>query len=183
MKMGIQGVPGSFCEEAANLVFKDKSVDYVYLKNSLNVCEAVFLGRVDRGIIATENSIGGRVIESDVALEKYPLKIIDTIVMPIRQCLMAKTTIALVNVTEVHSHVQALAQSKNFIDANLPQAKCIPEEDTALCARYLQEGRWSATAAMIGNAACVEIYGLQLLRANVHSTDDNRTTFVILAIK
>jgi len=181
MKIGIQGVPGSFCEVAAKQYFQADHVENIYLHNSHNVCEALSNNLIDRGVIAVENSIGGIVEETKLALAAFPLRVLDEIEIPIVQCLMSVAPIPFEQITEIHSHPQALAQSTAFIASKMPNAKVIPEEDTALCAQHLRDGKWSNTAVMIGNAACAEIYGLRLLQEGTQNTDNNRTRCIILA--
>ena len=63
MRIGIQGIPGSFSEIAAKTYFHDGEFEWVYLETSFNVCDALQNKAVDRGVIALENSIGGMVAE------------------------------------------------------------------------------------------------------------------------
>lgn len=181
MKIGIQGVPGSFSEIAAKAYFHDGDFEWVYLENSFNVCDALQNKVVDRGVIAIENSIGGMVVETETALGEIPCSILDEITIPIEQCLMVKQGVTLASVTAVHSHTQALKQSDEFLTGNLPGVGRVLEEDTALCAKRLSAGDLPETSAVIGNAACAELYGLHIIQKGVQSTDDNNTRFLVVS--
>ncbi len=181
MRIGIQGIPGSFSEIAAKTYFHDGEFEWVYLETSFNVCDALQNKAVDRGVIALENSIGGMVAETETALGEIPCSILDEVTIPIVQCLMVRKGVSLGSVKAVHSHKQALKQSGYFLTENLPEAERVLEDDTALCAKRLSEGELPETAAVIGNAACADLYGLHILKKGVQSTDDNNTRFLIVS--
>ncbi len=180
MKIGIQGLPGSFAEVAANTYFHEQEHEWVYLENSHNVCLALQDGQVARGVVAIENSIGGRVVETEDALSRIPCRIIDEVTIPIEQCLLVRNGILLCDITQVHSHPQALAQSAVFLKTHLPNATCVAAADTALCAQQLRDGDLPMNAAVIGNGACATLYGLTLLKKGTQLRDDNKTRFLIM---
>ena len=66
-KIGIQGIAGSFSEEAAGSYcnkFDIKEFELDYLVSSMNVLNSLTSKTIDIGIFAMENAQGGVVIES-----------------------------------------------------------------------------------------------------------------------
>ena len=180
LRIGIQGVAGSFNEAAAHAFFPNVDIQLVYLVVSEKVCQALIQEEIDFGVVGFENSIGGCVQETKEALEKYQPTIVKQCVLPISQTLITKKSMDFRNITEVHSHPQALKQSQRFLTEQLPQAKQVVAADTAICAQQLKEGLLCDTIAVIGSQACVDLYGLYCLKENIQDTDDNRTTFLLL---
>jgi len=182
--IGIQGGKGSFSEVAAEQFsesqqFVDTNISY--LISSEKVLNAVENSEVDYGIFAMENAQGGVVIESIKALAKYRCDIIDMFHIPVSQNLIAMPGVGLKDITEIHSHRQALRQCKEFLSANFWGTPLIEDDDTAEAARRLKEGKLPKTAAVIANIACAEIYGLDVLQKEIHDLKNNLTLF--LAVK
>ena len=70
-KVGIQGLEGSFSEQAAKFYcnkFDIQDFELAYLISSMNVLNGLNNNEVDVGIFAMENAQGGVVIESVEAL-------------------------------------------------------------------------------------------------------------------
>jgi len=92
MKVGIQGIEGSFSEEAAKSYCKKfgiKDFKLKYLVSSMNVLNSLSDESIDTGIFAMENAQGGVVIESVEALAKNQCEIIDMFYVEISQNLLA----------------------------------------------------------------------------------------------
>ena len=79
-KVGIQGLEGSFSEQAAKFYsnkFDIQDFELAYLVSSMNVLNGLNSNEIDVGIFAMENAQGGVVIESVKALAENNCKIID----------------------------------------------------------------------------------------------------------
>ena len=86
--------------------------------------------------------------------------------------------VSLPDITEVFSHEQGLAQSRDFL-ARYPW-KQTAVYNTAYAAQLVAEsGRKDAAA--IGSRRAAEIYGLHILAPRTNFKDLNQTRFVILA--
>lgn len=184
MKIGIQGKVGSFSEVAAKQYITNQSIqkyEIDYLVSSENVLNAVENKKVDIGIFAIENAQGGVVIESIKALAKYRCEILEMFSIFISQNLLTLPGVSLKEITEIHSHEQALRQCRQYLAANFWGLPLIEEVDTAEAARRLQIGELPKTAAVIANKACAEIYQLNLLQPDIHDLKNNLTLF--LAVK
>ncbi len=180
-KIGIQGAKGSFSEEAAHYFAKNHGLENFkveYLITSENVLEAVESGKTDFGIFAMENAQGGVVIESVEALARHRCEIIEMFHIAVQQCMLARRGVFLGDITEVHSHQQALRQCRDYLAEHFWTRPLIEEDDTAESARRLKEGKLPVTAGVIGPKHCAELYGLVVLDENIHDLKNNLTLFL-----
>lgn len=181
IKIGLQGKAGSFSEVAAKEFAKKHQInnyELAYLVSSENVLRAVEHKEVDYGVFAMENAQGGVVIESVKALAKYRCHILDMFHIMIHQNLLTLPGVSMHEVSEIHSHQQALRQCRNFLATHFWGLPLIEEVDTAEAARRLQIGELSKTAAVIANKACADLYKLQILQADIHDLKNNLTLFL-----
>jgi prephenate dehydratase len=180
-RVGIQGAQGSFSEEAA-LAFCDRHGidDYqlVYLIISARVLQAIDDGEVDYGIMAMENAQGGVVIESIEALARFRCNIVEMFHTQVEQCLLGRTSLLVGDITEVHSHPQALGQCRDYLADHFWTRPLIHEDDTAHAAERLAKGEIPTTAAVIGSRKCGELYGLEVLAESIQDLKNNLTLFL-----
>ena len=180
-KIGIQGIEGSFSEEAAKSYcnkFNIEVFELDYLVTSMNVLDGLTSEVIDIGIFAMENAQGGVVIESVEALAKNQCKIIDMLYVEISQNLLAKDGIALGDIEEIHSHEQALKQCKDYLAEKFWSKKLVEEDDTAQAAQDLAEGRLSDNTAVIASKNSAEKYGLNIIESDIHDLKKNLTLFL-----
>ena len=178
--IGIQGIKGSFCEQAAHIFTKNHEIESYkieYLVGAEPVFQAIENESTHYGILAVENAQGGVVIETLLALAKYRSDIVEMFHINISQNLMALEKITLGQVTEVHSHQQALGQCSDYLKEHFWSRPLIESKDTALAAKDLQSGKICQSAAIIGNEACAELYGLKILEKNIQDLKNNLTLF------
>ena len=153
-KIGIQGAKGSFSEEAAVKFASNHSIgDYEidYLISSDSVLSSIENSKTDFGIFAMENAQGGVVIESVEALALHKAKIIEMFHIPIEQNLLCLSGTKIEDITQIHSHRQALRQCKNYLSENFWTRPLIEEDDTAESARRLSQKKLPETAGVIAN--------------------------------
>lgn len=176
------GPGGSYTEMA-----KDKFSE----KYDLTICQVPMttikqvLAYVDEtpnslGIVPIENSIEGEVRETvdNLVRTKDNIKILSEFVMPIKHCLLSKTT-ELYSISGIISHPQALAQCQNFIHNEMPRnIDIIEAPSTAEAARRLQE--YNLTYAAIGSAKTAENYYLNILKEEINDDHDNKTRFALI---
>ncbi len=181
MTIGIQGAEGSFCEEAAiDFCQRHGILDYhmAYLITSDKVMSAVDGGKANIGILAMENAQGGVVIESMYALAKYSCEITEMFHIQVEQCLLGLPGLAIGDITHIHSHPQALRQCRNYLADHFWTRPLVEEEDTALAARLLADGKVPPTAAVVGSQLCAELYKLQVLAEGIQDLKNNLTLFL-----
>lgn len=182
--IGIQGGKGSFSEQAAHEFAHNHGLDGTrmeYLISSDAVLAAVENGTVEYGVFAMENAQGGVVIESVEALAKHRCHIVEMFHITVDQHLLALPGMHVGDVTEIHSHQQALRQCKDYLSEHFWTRPLIEADDTAEAARRLAEGKLPATAAVIANRTCAEMYTLQVLEESIHDLKHNLTLFLGVA--
>ena len=180
-KVGIQGLEGSFSEQAAKFYcnkFDIQDFELVYLVSSMNVLNGLNNNEIDVGIFAMENAQGGVVIESVKALAENNCKIIDMFYVEISQNLMAKNSISLGEIEEIHSHEQALKQCKDYLAEKFWSKKLVETDDTAKSAQDLASGKLGDNVAVIASKQSAEKYGLNIVDYDIHDLKKNLTLFI-----
>ncbi len=171
-RVGYQGEPGAYSEEAALAALPDAvTVGYPTFSR---VFDAVASREIDAAVLPVENSLGGIVQEvNDLLWERPGLRISRELVHPVRHCLLGRGE----PVVRALSHPQALLQCRHFLDARHIQA--VTFHDTAGAARAVAEGMVVGSAA-IASAAAARRYGLKILAEGIQDDDSNQTRFVIV---
>ena len=180
-KIGLQGGKSSFSEEAAELFAKNHGLENFsleYLISSENVLFSLENNEIDFGIIAMENAQGGVVIESVNALAGHLCEIIEMFHLQISQNLLVIPGTNLGQITEIHSHQQALRQCKNYLSEHFWTRPLIETDDTAEAARRLKEGKLLDTVGVIGSKQCANLYSLSILENDIHDLKNNLTLFL-----
>lgn len=182
-KIGLQGAMGSFSEMAAKAFAKMHKIDdyeLVYLISSAGVLQAISDGSIRYGVFAIENAQGGVVIESIHALAQHNCDILSLFHVEISQNLLVKPGTRSTDIKQIHSHQQALRQCRNYLADHYWSCPLVEEDDTAEAARRLSEGTLPETAAVIANAMCAELYGLEILTKDIHDLKHNLTLFAAI---
>lgn len=182
-KVAYLGPGGSYTEMAKD-VFCEKYQLQAYqepLKTIKSILEYVDETPNSVGVLPIENSVEGAVretIDNLIRTKNTNIRILSEIVLPIRHCLLSKTT-ELYSIGSIISHPQALAQCQNFIHNEMTRNLTIIEvASTAEAARKLQE--YNLTYAAIGSAKTAEIYNLNILKDNINDDPDNQTRFALI---
>ena len=177
LKIGFQGVEGSFSEEALLNYFGREA-----MTSSFRFFEDVFMaidrGDVDYGILPVENSSTGSVNEVYDLLRKYGCHINGEIVLKVKQNLLGVKGASMEDIKEVYSHSQGFQQSAEFFKEH-PSWKLIPYHNTALGAKLVSEAGDISRAAVASERAAA-IYGLDILKENLNFNSKNYTRFVIV---
>src|SRR5579863_3351108 len=135
-------------------------------------------GSADLGMIPIENSIAGRVADIHNLLPSSGLHIIGETFLPIHFQLLGLPGARLEGLRSVHSHVHALGQCRKIIRRY--GLKPVVAGDTAGAAREIAQ--WGdPTRAALATRLAGEIYGLDVLEADVEDEAHNTTRFVILS--
>jgi prephenate dehydratase/chorismate mutase len=173
---GFQGERGAWSEMACQAW--DADLVPVPCRSFAEVFDGVERGTFDRGVVPVENSLGGAVIEVSDLLIARPLSVIGEVVVPVRQCLLARPGTRLEAIRSVYSHPQALEQCRVFLAAH--QLDPQPFYDTAGAARWLMfEG--NRTAGVIASPLAATLYGLDILDEGVADKQDNETRFLVVS--
>ncbi|MEM8986562.1 MAG: prephenate dehydratase [Pseudomonadota bacterium] len=140
--------------------------------------DAIETAKADFGLIPIENSLAGRVADIHHLLPESGLHIIGERFLPIRHQLLARKGADPRGLKTAHSHAMALGQCRRVVRelGLLP----VVEADTAGSARRLADSG-AETEAAIASELAAEIYGLDIVRANIEDAGHNTTRFVVMS--
>ena len=178
LHIAIQGVKGSFHEEACQIYFKNKDIRYHYC----DTFEQVFQHTKEHdglGFVAIENSLAGSILPNYASLKQYDLHIIGETYMPISHQLMVYPGTLLDEINEIWSHPMALRQCQAFINQHSTK-KTVEKEDTAKSAALIKENKLKNIAAIASKTAA-RIYGLDIIEANIETFSNNFTRFLLIS--
>lgn len=171
-RVGYQGEPGAYSEEAAVAVLPNATT--VGFPTFTRAFDALESREVDAAVLPVENSLGGIVQEvNDLLWERRGVRVSGEVVHPVRHCLLGRGE----PVVRALSHPQALLQCRRFLEARGIQA--VSFHDTAGAARAVAEGMVMGSAA-IASAAAARRYGLKILAEGIQDDDSNQTRFAIV---
>ncbi len=183
-KISVQGIAGCFTAQAAQQYCHNKGIQNPslhYATTSANVIDDVMQQRASIGIMAINNDQGGLVGESIDALLGKHYTIVDTVVIVVRQMLLAKNALTLDQITDVYSHDQAIKQCQDFVNTQLSHCRIHAIDDTALAAQNLKNGLYNSTTAVIASKNAAELYELKTLKQDIQTLDNNTTLFLVVA--
>ena len=134
-------------------------------------------GTSQYGIVPVENSTEGAIGLTLDLLLQGTVKVCGEVMLPIRQCLLARHVLPLGDIKAVYSHPQSLAQCRDWLNTHLPAAARIPVSSNAEAARLAQQDLQSAAVAGIGAA---EHFELKALEQNIEDDARNTTRFLVI---
>ncbi len=175
-KIVFQGEPGANSHIACRDIYPQMQA--VPMATFEDCFQAIETGEAELGMIPIENSLAGRVADIHHLLPASNMSIIGEYFLPISHQLLGLKGATLDGLTAVQSHVHALGQCRQMI-----RKLGIPAEvaaDTAGSARHIAE-LGDPSRAAIASALAAEIYGLDVLAADIEDEEHNTTRFVILA--
>lgn len=175
-RIAYQGEPGSNSHIVCREHYPD--ADAIACASFEDVFAAVSGGDADLAMIPIDNSIAGRVADIHHFLPTSGLHIIGEHFLRIQFSLLAVPGATLDTVKTVHSHVHALGQCRKIIREH--GFTPIISGDTAGAAREVADAA-DPTRAAISPPLAAQIYGLEVLAADVEDEDHNTTRFVVLS--
>ncbi len=173
-RVGYLGPEGSFSHEAVTSL---DQVEAVACPSFADLLSDVASGRLDRGLVPLENAIEGTVSATiDGLIFDHELLIEREIVLPIQLHLLARPGVTRQQVTKVLSYVHALAQCRTLL-----QSLGVATEHSSSTSQAVREVAESSEPwAAIGSRLAGEIFGLNILEADVEDHRDNATRFVLV---
>jgi chorismate mutase / prephenate dehydratase len=178
LKVAFLGPEGTFTQQAVYKHF-GHSVRALALPAIEEVFHEVEAGAADFGVVPIENSTEGTVNHTLDRFLVSPLSICGEVELRINQYLMGRMN-SLENVRRVCSHQQSLAQCRQWLDEHLPEVERVPVSSNADAARRARDEQ--GTAAIAPQAAA-EVYGLNVLVAQIEDRADNTTRFLVVGNK
>lgn len=140
------------------------------------VFREVEAGDCNYGVVPIENSTEGVVNHTLDMFLRSPLRICGEVSLRIELHLLSRES-DLSAIQRVYAHQQALAQCREWLDANLPRAERIAVSSNGEAARRVTQE--SAAAAVAGETAA-ELYGLTRLAVRIEDEPGNTTRFLVI---
>jgi prephenate dehydratase len=179
MKIGFQGHKGAYSELALREYFGESSEAFGFDISEL-VLENLLNGKLDIGFLPIENSIVGNVAVNLDLLNNHETNIIGEFYLNINHCLLVKPGTKITSIKHAHSHPIALAQCRGFLQKH--QIDSVSALDTAGSALKLSK-QDKSDHAVIASSLCSKYYGLEILKENIQTVENNITRFVAFVKK
>ena len=177
--VAFQGERGAYGEMAALHFFRKAKL--IPLKSFREVFDSAERGESHAAIVPVENSIEGSVNEVyDLLLETKKLEVVGEVYQRVRHCLVANPGARKKMIRWAHSHPQALAQCRDYLQRNKMEA--VPAYDTAGAAKMIKE-KGSTDSAAIASKRAAELYGMQILDEGIEDRKNNYTRFLVLSLR
>jgi prephenate dehydratase len=179
-RIAIQGIAGSFHEDAARNYFGEEKIEVVECKSFTSVCELIDADKVDFAVMAIENSIAGSLLQNYSLIRDYHLRIIGEIYIHIQMNLMALPGIKRKDIKEIYSHPVSFLQCNEYLEKYFPKVERKELGDNAKVAKLISTEKIEYAAA-ISNLRSAELYGLHIIDKGIESNKKNYTRFLILS--
>lgn len=176
-KVAYFGETGSYTEQAMLEYFKSE-VSSIAMSSFEAVMRAVKEGEAAYGVLPIENSSTGTLADIFDLLAKYDNIIIGEQLIKIEHNLWGLPSSELSDIRVIHSHRQGLLQCSDFLKQQ-DDIKQLEGSSTAGCARLVLEQQDISHAAIASKRAG-EVYGLKLLKEDIHNEDHNSTRFIVV---
>jgi len=174
--ISFQGRPGAYSDLACRTAFP--GLQTLPCDTFEQAIEAVRAGTAELAMLATENSLAGRVPDIHALLPDSGLFIVGEHFQRVEHCLLAPKGATVGGIRRIHSHAVALGQVRRILREL--DAEAVIEADTAGSAQLVAEWNRREDAA-IASSLAARIYGLEVLRANVEDAAHNTTRFYVMA--
>ena len=175
LRIAFLGPAATFTHQACMQHF-GLSGEFIPKKDIADVFDDVEKGRADFGVVPIENSTEGVVSHTLDKFVNSNLKICAEVMLEISHALLNKSGKAS-DIAKVCSHPHALAQCKNWVKNNLPNALVFDVSSTAMAAQMASE---DPSTAAIASIAAATLYGLQVIENNIEDNSNNYTRFLVI---
>lgn len=175
-QIAFQGLPGAYSDLACRTAYPDLAP--LPCHTFEHAMDTVRDGSAALAMLPCENSLAGRVPDIHALLPGSGLSIIGEHFQRVEHCLLGPRGAVIGDVRRVHSHAVALGQVRAILHEL--DADAVVEADTAGSAKLVAEWGRREDAA-IASSLAAEIYGLDVLRANVEDAAHNTTRFYVVA--
>ena len=179
-RIAIQGIAGSFHEDAARKYFGYEQIEVIECRSFQQVCDLVDADKVDIAVMAIENSIAGSLLQNYSLIRNYHLRIIGEIYVHIQMNLMALPGIRKKDIKEIYSHPVSFLQCNEYLEKYFPKAERKELGDNAKVAQLISTEKIEHAAA-ISNLRSADLYGLQVIDKGIETNKKNYTRFWILS--
>ena len=176
LKVAYSGVEGAFAHIAAGRIFPESY--RISCTDFKAAYDSVVSGENDVAVLPIENSYAGEVGQTMDLIFSGTLFINGIYELEIHQNLLGVPGAAAEDIKQVISHPQALSQCHDYIE--LRKLETIEANNTAFAAKSVAEANNKSLGA-IASIETAEIYGLEVLAANINKSGENTTRFAVLS--
>ena len=174
--ISFQGVLGAYSDLACRVAYPDMKT--LPCESFETVLDAVRDGRADLAMLPCENSLAGRVSDAHHLLPESGLFVIGEHFHRVEHCLLGVPGARIADLKRAHSHAVALGQVRHSL--RRLGLKPVVQADTAGAAELVAE--WGRPdEAAVASSLAAEIYGLEILQANIEDAAHNTTRFYVMA--
>ena len=170
-----QGVNGAYSEQAGKNLFPEATG--VACATFEEIFDKVRNNIVEAAMVPIENSLAGRVADTQRLIPESDLKITSEYFLEVNHNLMGIKGSKISDIKRVHSHEQGIAQCRKKI-VNLNKEMVI-EADTAGSAKKISDINNIEDAAIASELAA-KIYNLEILESNFQDSKNNVTRFLVM---
>lgn len=174
MRVAFLGPKYSYSHLAACKYFGD-GADFAPVNSIPAVFQAVRRGDCSAGLVPIENSTDGRIVDTLGMFVRQEMGICGEVVFPIHHNLLSKSTRE--DIVEIQSKPQALSQCREWLLANLPNARMVEVSSTAIAAENANQ---QAGVAAVASIEAGRHYGLSVVADNIEDNRNNVTRFAVL---
>jgi prephenate dehydratase len=175
-RIAYQGEPGANSHIACLEAYPD--MEPVACRTFEDAFAAVAEGDVALAMIPIDNTVAGRVADIHHLMPASDLFIVGEHFLRVRHQLLVLPGTRPEDLKRITSHTHALGQCRRVIAEMGLEA--VVAVDTAGAAKDLARTQDKSTA-VIASAKAAEIYGLEVMRADIEDEDHNTTRFVIMS--
>ena len=179
-KFGILGPKGTHSEEAALWLKKFLREDFrlEICADIFDVLTAVSEKNLDAGFVPVENSLEGSInVTLDILARSDTLTVARELVWPVKNFLLTKPNVEVDAVRKIFSHAQPLAQCRNFLRKNFPDAEIVATTSTARAAEFVAESQAEENFAAIGTERAAKLNALTVAAKKIQDNPNNFTRF------
>lgn len=175
-----QGVEGAY-GHAATLQYFGTDISCYHVVTFEDAMKEVESGRADYAVLPIENSSVGAVIDNYDLLMKYNNYIVAETFLTVNHALLGLKDSRPEEIRTVFSHLQALMQCSEFLNANRNWKQISVENTAAAAKKIIEEG--DPTQAAVASETAARLYGLKVLNSSINHNKSNTTRFIILSNK
>ncbi|MFR9650733.1 MAG: prephenate dehydratase [Rikenellaceae bacterium] len=180
-RVAIQGIRGSYHEEATHKFFGDEAIEIVECRTFANLFNAMDQDHGLMGVVAIENTIAGALLQNHEMLRESSLKVVGEEKIRIQHAVAILKGEKIDDIVEVNSHPIALMQCQRWL-SKFPDIKIVEKSDTASSAKEIAQQQLHGHAAICSELAA-ELYGLKVLKRSIETNKRNFTRFLVLSHK
>lgn len=178
-RLAFLGPHATFTEQALRSLPESHGAELVPCAGSPAVLDAVRRGAADAGCVPIENSVEGAVGAVLDGLVGTPqLVIVREALVAVRFAVMARPGTGLAGARRVGSHPHAIAQTRGWLAAHLPDAEVLLTSSTSEAAAQVARGDLDAAVAA---PLAAEQHGLEIVVDDIADNPGAVTRFVLVA--